>query len=128
MLKIANNTSRTGIREPRSASMGQLKARKDLPHLGLQVEEADVIALFNALIKHYQHEGTDLNRRLDEANAENKRLEHGFSKLYKLLAFHASEAPSESALVKAAQNVADHYRWSWNKGNPKIDWIKWKSI
>ncbi len=87
--------------------------------LGLEIEERDVVALFNALVKRYR-------RDLKKSQKEAETLVRAMRKIYSLTASH--KATSKEALVQAVQSIAWHYRWHFAEGKPEIGWIKWDSI
>ena len=85
--------------------------------IGVRIEDDDVVALINALVKRYR-----------KVTKEETRLREAMKKLYRLVAVYAEAAPSQEALLDAVRTIAEHYWLSSAKGNPKIDWIKWKSL
>ncbi len=95
---------------------------------GLQIEEADVIALFNAMVRRHRETQSQLRRDLEAAKADTARLELALEKISRLIMIHSDDAPSHNALVDAVRTIAEHYRWPWNKGRPRIAWIKWNSV
>ena len=87
---------------------------------GLEIEEGDVVALFNALVKQYRN---DLRKWQKEA----KTLVSAMRKIYSLTAY-PEKAPSKEELDQAVQRIAGHFRWHFAEGKPEIGWIKWDSI
>ena len=88
--------------------------------LGLEIEESDVVALFNALVKRYSSD-------LKKSQKEVEMLEGAMDKIYNLVTFHSEEAPSQEALTEAVATIAWHYRFVIG-GKPTIKWIKWDRI
>ena len=94
--------------------------------LGVKIESKDIVALFKALVDHYQSVEKE-NAKLEKQFAV---LEEGFSKLHTLVAHRHHKAPNQEQLIEAVKTVAHEY---WLKAGsekivPKIGWIKWKDV
>ncbi len=70
---------------------------------GIEIEEGDVVALFNALVKQYSSD-------LKKSQKEVEMLEGSMDKIYDLVTFHSEEAPSQEALTEAVATILFHYR------------------
>ena len=95
--------------------------------LGIQIEEADVIALFNALVKNYRREQSRLGQELTQTRKQGAELLDALGKIYRLLQSEGSDSPSSETL-DAARIIANHYRYPPNKGKPTIKGLKYQSI
>lgn len=97
--------------------------------LGLEIEEGDVVALFNTLLKRHREKQNELICSLRDSQGETEVLRDAQTKIHDLISYHSEDAPSKNALIQAVRAIAEHYRWPFNKDEkPKIDWIKWDSI
>ncbi len=96
--------------------------------IGVQIEDDDVVALLNALVKRDRKVTNQLRAELSQSQREEERLRNAINKLYSLVDSYANSAPSQEALLDAVRTIAEHYSTPSAKGVPKISWIKWKSL
>lgn len=97
----------------------------------LAVDEKDIFTLFNTFIKKHKHKNKQLEENIKDLEQEITILKEAFKKIYYLISFYSYQAPNKNALIKAVQKIAAHYYYSTtpSKGKyPKLRWIKWKSI
>ena len=89
---------------------------------GLEIEEDDVVALFNALIKRHREERSQLIRDLQESEKKYETAIEGLLEIYNLNAY-LDKAPSKEAFIQAVHEIAMYYFF--HKGvKPKIKWFR----
>jgi hypothetical protein len=91
--------------------------------IGVEIEEDDIIALSNALMRHQKTRIRELSQAVDY-------METALVKIAKLVTLHRDKAPTVDALLKAVEDIADNFGASFEPSfKPvKLDWIKWKEI
>lgn len=95
--------------------------------IGVEIGEADILALHSALIKSYKEaekERMDLEKRVDE-------LEEAFAKVSRLVTFRRRRAPDTEALLEAIEEISDHFMYTFDqseKFKSNFSWLQWKSL
>ena len=88
----------------------------------LEIDEDDVLALFDAIVERY--------REMRKSQEEAEDLQEALTKIDSLICHHSEEAPSKDALIQAVQVIAGHFSRSvvMPREKPEVGWIKWNSI
>jgi len=88
----------------------------------LEIDEDDVLALFDAIVERY--------REMRKSQEEAEDLQEALTKIDSLICHHSEEAQSKDDLIPAVQVIAGHFSRSVviPREKPEVGWIKWNSI
>ena len=94
--------------------------------MGVEMDEDDVLALHSGLISHYRA----IERQRDELRKRERELMRAFRKLHKLTSEASDRAPDNESLIKAVQQIADHFKRADRKPTFKsrFRWLSWRSL
>lgn len=97
--------------------------------IGLELEDDDVVSLFNALIDKYRNKIEELNSELNGArNITNEKTE-ALATIDNLICYHSEDAPTLDSLIGAVQTIASHFTERKVVGTqPNLKWIKYENI
>ena len=120
-IEPANYAERRVSGRPIELNANIVKDPKKGTDFRLEIDEDDVLALFDAIVERY--------REMRKSQEEAEDLQEALTKIDSLICHH-SEAPSKDALIQAVQVIAGHFSRSvvMPREKPEVGWIKWNSI
>ena len=99
--------------------------------IGIEIEEADIVALTRAFLRHRDSGRRELIHQLTEAHEEEVNgYREAFVKLINL-SHKIVDAPSKQEFAEAMRAVVDHYdRFNVHDPErpPDLKWVKWSEI
>ncbi len=105
------------------------KSGKRHTDLGVEIEESDIVALSDGLLRHYKSELNDCEKSRNELRADVERLETAMRKIASLAVIHRDRAPSTDELLIIICNIANHYHWTRKEPfSTTAKWLKWNSL
>lgn len=93
--------------------------------LGVKIEAADIVSLFNALVEHYQ----EVERENLELKESVRALEVGFKKIQRLVSSHRDAAPDSDQMLDVVKDIAWRYMIHGGYDEaPAWGWVTWDEL